>query len=42
MDRKNFYMSSGTGANPFAKTNSVTQTADMTKSVKNYYGNVDT
>jgi len=34
-------MSAGTGKNPFARTSGLTQTADQTKSVNGYYGNID-
>jgi hypothetical protein len=34
-------MSAATGPNPFARTSGVTQTADMTKSVRGFYGNID-
>ena len=41
LDRKNFQCSAGVGANPFARTSGFTQTADQTKSVSGYYGNID-
>lgn len=41
LERKNYYMSAGTGGNPFAKTSGMTQAADVTKSVKDYYGNIN-
>ena len=34
-------MSAGVGANPFARTSGFTQTADQTKAVSGYYGNID-
>lgn len=40
-DRKNYYMSAAVGSNPFARTSGFTQTADQTKSVSGYYGNID-
>lgn len=40
-DRKNYYMSAAVGSNPFARTSGYTQTADQTKSVSGYYGNID-
>lgn len=40
-DRKNYWMSSGVGSNPFARTSGMTQPADQSKSVKGFYGNID-
>ena len=40
-DRKNYYMSAAVGSNPFARTSGFTQSADQTKSVSGYYGNID-
>ena len=34
-------MSAAVGSNPFTKTSGFTQTADQTKSVSGYYGNID-
>ena len=34
-------MSAATGQNPFARTSGFTQTADQTKSVNGFYGNID-
>jgi len=34
-------MSAGVGPNPFAKTSGFTQTADQTKSISGYYGNIN-
>jgi len=34
-------MSAAVGSNPFARTSGFTQTADQTKSVSGYYGNID-
>lgn len=34
-------MSAAVGSNPFTKTSGLTQTADQTKSVSGYYGNID-
>jgi hypothetical protein len=39
--RKNFYQSASVGPNPFAKTSGLTQTADQTKAVVGYEGNID-
>ena len=39
--RKNFYGSASVGPNPFAKTSGMTQTADQTKAVVGYAGNID-
>lgn len=41
LQRKNFYQSASVGPNPFAKTSGLTQTADQTKAVIGYYGNID-
>ena len=41
MDRKNYYMSASVGPNPFARTSGFTQTADQTKAVSGFHGNVD-
>lgn len=41
LEKKNYYMSAGTGPNPFARTCGMTQPVQNTKSVKNYEGNVD-
>ncbi len=41
MERKNYYMSAGTGPNPFARSCGMTQPAQNTKAVQNYEGNVD-
>ena len=40
-ERKNYYMSAATGQNPFSRTSGFTQTADQTKSVNGFYGNID-
>lgn len=40
-DRKNFYMSAAVGSNPLARTSGLTQSADQTKSVNGFYGNID-
>lgn len=40
-DRKNYYMSAAIGSNPFARTSGFTQTADQSKSINGYYGNLD-
>jgi hypothetical protein len=34
-------MSAATGPNPFGKTSGMTQTADQSRSVKDYYGNIN-
>ena len=34
-------MSAGTGPNPFSRTSGMTQTADQTKAVSGFYGNID-
>ena len=41
LERKNFYMSAGVGLNPFSRTSGMTQTADQTKAVSGFYGNID-
>jgi len=41
LECKNYYMSAGTGPNPFARSCGMTQPVQNTKSVKNYEGNVD-
>lgn len=41
LERKNFYMSAGVGPNPFSKTSGMTQSADQTKAVSGFYGNID-
>lgn len=40
-DRKNYYMSAAVGSNPFARTSGLTQTADQTRSINGFYGNID-
>lgn len=40
-DRKNYWMSAAVGSNPFARTSGLTQTADQTKCVDGFYGNID-
>ena len=41
MERKNFYMSAGTGPNPFARTCGMTRPVQETKAVRGFEGNVD-
>jgi hypothetical protein len=41
IERKNFYMSAGTGTNPFARTSGFTQPLNQTRAVAGYDGNVD-
>ena len=41
LERKNFYMSASTGANPFAITRGFTQPVTHTKAVKGFEGNID-
>jgi len=41
LERKNFYMSAATGANPFAKSSGMTQIVNDTRAVRNYDGNVN-
>ena len=41
IERKNFYGSASTGANPFAITRGLTQPVTNTKAVKGYEGNID-
>ncbi len=41
LDRKNFYGSSGTGANPFGITRGMTQPVQCTKAVVGYEGNIN-
>jgi Ca2+-binding EF-hand superfamily protein len=41
VDRKNYYMSAAVGPNPFSRTSGLTQTADQTKAVSGFYGNIN-
>lgn len=41
LERKHFQNSAAVGPNPFARTSGLTQTADQTKSVSGFYGNVN-
>ena len=41
LENKNYYMSAGTGTNPFARTSGFTQPVNQTRAVKDYEGNVD-
>lgn len=41
LERKHYQNSAAVGPNPFARTSGFTQTADQTKSVSGYYGNID-
>lgn len=41
MERKNYYMSAGTGPNPFARSCGMTQPVQNTKAARNYECNVD-
>jgi hypothetical protein len=41
LERKHFQNSAAVGPNPFARTSGFTQTADQTKSVSGFYGNID-
>jgi Ca2+-binding EF-hand superfamily protein len=41
LERKNHYMSAGTGPNPFAVTRGFTQPLDKTKAVVSYEGNIN-
>ena len=41
LENKNFYMSAGTGTNPFARTSGFTQTMNNTRAVTGFEGNVD-
>jgi hypothetical protein len=41
LERKNFYGSASTGANPFGITRGFTQPVTHTKAVQGYEGNID-
>lgn len=41
LEKKHYYMTAGTGVNPFAKTHGFTQPVQLTRAVNAYEGNVD-